>query len=230
MALTPAIFLDKDGTLLADVPYNVDRRHMRFAPGARSGLARLASLGLPLIVITNQPGVALGKCSIDDLAGVREHLAAMFREVGATLSGFYYCPHHPKGVRPGYGMFCECRKPAPGLLHIAAERQGIDLTSSWFVGDILDDIEAGRRAGCRTLLLDNGNETEWVRNEWRTPERTEADLDAASAWITHCFAEFERRGRQLVARRAAGTRQALARQPVHLPAGRRPGRRLGAAA
>lgn len=183
MAMTPAIFLDKDGTLLADVPYNVDPRHMRFAPGAAAGLGRLAALDVPLVVISNQPGVALGKFERHRLLGVRQELERMFERAGARLAGFYHCPHHPQGIRPGYGMRCGCRKPEPGLLHVAAARHGIDLASSWFVGDILDDVEAGRRAGCHTLLLDNGNETEWLRNEWRMPDRVEQDLDGASRWI-----------------------------------------------
>lgn len=183
MAMTPAIFLDKDGTLLVDVPYNVDPRRMRFAAGAAAGLARLAGLGLPLIVISNQPGIALGKFERRHMLDVRRELERMFESAGARLAGFYYCPHHPRGIRPGYGMRCGCRKPEPGLLYIAAERHRVDLFSSWFVGDILDDVEAGRRAGCHTLLLDNGNETEWRRSEWRVPERIEADLDGASRWI-----------------------------------------------
>ncbi|NYT45263.1 HAD family hydrolase [Alcaligenaceae bacterium] len=181
--MTAAIFLDKDGTVLADVPYNVSPRRMQFAPGARAGLARLGTLGLPIIVVSNQPGVALGKFSIGDLVPMRRHLEQMFLLAGAKLDGFYYCPHHPQGVHPAYTIICDCRKPAPGLLTIAAQRRGIDLTSSWFVGDILDDVEAGRRAGCRTLLINNGNETEWRKSDWRTPDQMEPDLDAASRWI-----------------------------------------------
>jgi histidinol phosphatase-like enzyme len=78
---------------------------------------------------------------------------------------------------------CACRKPAPGLLQVAAASHGVDLARSWFIGDILDDVEAGRRAGCRTILLDNGHETEWLSSAWRTPERIEPDLDGASRWI-----------------------------------------------
>lgn len=189
MALKPAIFLDKDGTLLVDVPYNVDPRKMRFAPGALEGLARLASSGLPLIVISNQPGIALAKFPPEKISAVRDQLARMFAQAGATLAGFYFCPHHPNGVHPSYSMFCECRKPAPGLLHIAADRHQIDLFESWFIGDILDDVEAGRRAGCRTILLDNGNETVWERNEWRVPDRIEHDLDGASRWVLSQLAE-----------------------------------------
>lgn len=188
MALTAAIFLDKDGTLLDDVPYNVDPRHMRFAPGAYEGLARLATLGLPLVVVSNQPGVALGKFGMEDLVAVRDRLAQMFALAGASLAGFYYCPHHPQGIRPGYDQACNCRKPAPGMLVVAAQRHHVDLGSSWFVGDILDDVEAGRRAGCQTLLLDNGNETEWHMDEWRQPHHIEPDLDTASRWICHQMA------------------------------------------
>lgn len=181
----PAIFLDKDGTLLADVPYNVNPDRMRFAPGARTGLARLARLGLPLIVISNQPGVALGKFGIDDLQPMRRKLEAMFLEAGASMLDFCFCPHHPQGVHPAYTKICDCRKPAPGLLCGAAGRHGIDIAASWFIGDILDDVEAGRRAGCHTLLLDNGNETEWRGSEWRRPDHVAADLDEASLWLVH---------------------------------------------
>lgn len=197
MALTPAVFLDKDGTLLRDIPYNVDPRRMQFAPGAFEGLVKLATLDLPLIVISNQAGVALGKFAPDDLFVVHRQLQAMFREAGATLAGFYCCPHHPSGIRAAYSMTCSCRKPAPGLFHLAAARHEIDLNSSWFVGDILDDVEAGRRAGCHTLLLDNGNETEWLRNEWRIPERTEPDLEGASRWIVKHYLEQDAKVRQL---------------------------------
>ncbi|KAB0618998.1 D-glycero-alpha-D-manno-heptose-1,7-bisphosphate 7-phosphatase [Castellaniella defragrans] len=180
----PAVFLDKDGTVLQDVPYNADPGRMRFEPGARAGLARLARLGMPLIVISNQPGIGLGKIAPQDLVAVRNRLSDMFREAGAALAGFYYCPHHPRATVARYACLCACRKPAPGLLRLAAACHDVDLRQSWFVGDILDDVEAGRRAGCRTILLDNGHETEWLAGAWRIPERIEPDLDAASRWIS----------------------------------------------
>lgn len=180
----PAVFLDKDGTVLRDVPYNVDPDLMQFAPGARAGLSRLARLGMPLIIISNQPGIGLGKIAPEDLLPVRNRLASMFRSAGAALAGFYYCPHHPRATVARYACTCTCRKPAPGLLHLAAACHDVDLLRSWFVGDILDDVEAGRRAGCRTILLDNGSETEWLPGAWRIPERIEPDLDAASRWIS----------------------------------------------
>ncbi len=192
----PAVFLDKDGTVLDDVPYNVDPARMCFAPGARAGLARLGSLGLPLIIISNQPGIGLGKASHADLARVREQLDAMFRKAHATMAGFHYCPHHPQAVVSGYARACACRKPAPGLLYAAAARHRIDLSRSWFIGDILDDVEAGQRAGCRTILLDNSHETEWRLGGWRTPQHIAADLDAASRWIQR---QYRRTGSEAAA-------------------------------
>lgn len=183
MALTPAIFLDKDGTVLQDVPYNVDPANMIFAPGAATGLARLALLGVPLYVITNQPGIALGRFCLDDLADMQQHLSQMFTQVGATLDGLYFCPHHPEGTVPQYACECECRKPAPGLLLHAAKQHGIDLARSWLIGDILNDIEAGNRAGCQTILIDNGNETEWDLDQGRTPDYRVADLEEASRLV-----------------------------------------------
>ncbi|HWK71705.1 MAG TPA: HAD-IIIA family hydrolase [Burkholderiaceae bacterium] len=194
MAMRPAIFLDKDGTVLADVPYNTRPERMCFAPGAAAGLALLATTGLPLVVISNQPGVALARFSIDELQGVHKRLEEMFAEAGARLAAFYFCPHHPDGVHPDYARVCDCRKPAPGLLHAAAGAMSIDLASSWFIGDILDDVEAGRRAGCRTVLLDNGNETEWRGGPWRWPDRMEKNMEGAGRWIVHCLAGGDRRG------------------------------------
>lgn len=187
MALTPAIFLDKDGTVLQDVPYNTDPEKMVFAPGACEGLARLSALGLPLIIITNQPGIALGKFDYHALHRMQRRLDRMFEDAGARLAGFYFCPHLPQEKRPDGALSCACRKPRPGLLLKAAQEHAIDLRLSWFVGDILDDVEAGRRAGCRTVLIDNGNETEWRVDPWRTPDKRVADFSSACSVLTERF-------------------------------------------
>jgi histidinol-phosphate phosphatase family protein len=177
----PAIFLDKDGTLIEDVPYNVDPERMQLMPGAADGLRILTSAGYRLIVISNQPGVALGYFSEAALLPVAERLHSLCMEIAAPLEAFYYCPHHPEGTVAYYRrMSCICRKPAPGLIFRAAFEHRIDLTRSWFVGDILDDIEAGRRAGCKTILIDNGNETEWQLTPPRRPHFIVADLYEAT--------------------------------------------------
>ena len=183
MALTQGIFLDKDGTLLEDVPYNVNPALMRFAPGVASGLRRLSKLGLPLIVVSNQPGVALGLFEEQALERVQNRLARMFESVGAHLAGFYYCRHHPEGVVPHLSTLCTCRKPQAGMLLRAAEEHRIDLSVSWMIGDILNDVEAGRRAGCETILINNGNETEWLAGPLRAPHHLVDDFDEASKLI-----------------------------------------------
>lgn len=171
MAVRRAVFLDKDGTLIDDIPFNVDPARIRLARGA-SSLARLTRAGFKLMVVSNQPGIARGHFDEAALARAYRHIDALLGARGVRLSGFYYCPHGETGA-------CACRKPRPGLLRRAARVRGIDLARSWLVGDILDDVEAGRRAGCRTVLLDVGNETEWRTGPWRTPHVYARGLDGA---------------------------------------------------
>ncbi|WP_116134823.1 D-glycero-alpha-D-manno-heptose-1,7-bisphosphate 7-phosphatase [Trinickia diaoshuihuensis] len=178
-----AVLFDKDGTLLDDVPYNVDPALMRFAPGACEALALLHAHGFRLLVISNQGGVALGRFPFEALAPMEAHLRGMFDACGVPLAGAYWCPHHPAGTVARYAVRCSCRKPQPGMLLRAANEHGLDLSASWFVGDILDDIEAGTRAGCRTVLIDNGNETLWEPGPARIPTLREPNLLQAALAI-----------------------------------------------
>lgn len=165
----PAVFLDKDGTLIRDVPYNHDPARVELMPGAGRALARLAQAGYALVVVTDQPGIALGYYDLEALRRVRGRLDRLLAEHGVVLDGFFYCPHHPQARDPQYALACTCRKPLPGLLEQAAAALRLDLERSWMVGDILDDIEAGAVAGCRTVLLDVGGETEWRPGPGRMP-------------------------------------------------------------
>jgi histidinol-phosphate phosphatase family protein len=182
--LQRAVFLDKDGTLIEDVLYNVDPAQIRLAPGAAEGLPRLQEAGFRLFVISNQPGVAHGFFAEEALGPVKDQLRELLASLGVTLDGFYYCPHHPAAAVPRYAVTCACRKPQPGLILAAARAGGIVLDQSWFIGDILDDVEAGRRAGCRTVHIDNGNETCWQRSPLRWPDFVAADLAEAARVIT----------------------------------------------
>jgi histidinol-phosphate phosphatase family protein len=177
-ALRPAVFLDKDGTLVEDLPYNVDPARLRLTRDAGEGLRLLQQHGYALVVVTNQPGIALGRFTRSGLARLQAGLAALLAQHGVQLDGFHACPHAPAADsrRPA----CLCRKPAPGLLRQGARAHGLDLARSWMVGDILHDVEAGRRAGCRTVLLDVGHETEWQLSALREPHaRCRTLLDAA---------------------------------------------------
>jgi D,D-heptose 1,7-bisphosphate phosphatase len=177
-----AVFLDKDGTLIENVPYNVDPDRIHLLAGADQ-LRSLSEAGYALIVISNQSGVARGYFAEAALIKVEQRLRSRLAEIGVPLQGFYYCPHHPDGTVAEYAIECDCRKPKPGLLQQAAREHAIDLAQSWFIGDILHDVAAGRAAGCRTVLIDNGNETEWQLSRQRLPHHVVNDLAEASRII-----------------------------------------------
>lgn len=187
LAIVPhrkAIFLDKDGTLVEDVPYNVDPGKLRLTPHAIEGLLMLQSQGYRLIVVTNQSGLARRLFDRAALNRVHAKLSALLLEGGVRIDDYFVCPHAPVPT-PLLSQGCLCRKPAPGLLRQAAKVHRIELADSWMIGDILNDVEAGHRAGCRSVLLDTGNETEWRLSPLRMPDVRAAHLlEAAEAIVS----------------------------------------------
>jgi D-glycero-D-manno-heptose 1,7-bisphosphate phosphatase len=151
------------------VPYNADPALLRFMPGAGAALARLQHRG-GLVIVTNQSGLARGRFTRAEFAHLQQVLLQRLQdEAGVTILDVEICPHAPDDQgRPA----CLCRKPAPGMLIRAAHRHGLDLTRSWLVGDTLDDVEAGHRAGAKGLLFDSGGETVWRRSPLREPAAT----------------------------------------------------------
>jgi len=214
-----AVFLDKDGTLVEDVPYNVDPALIRLTRGAIEGLLTLHRAGFPLIVVSNQSGVARGLFDEAALGPVEARLRELLGAAGVPLAGFYYCPHHPDGSVARYAVACGCRKPAAGLIERAARDREIDLGSSWMVGDILHDVEAGRAASCRTILLDVGHETEWKVTPARTPDAVAPDLATAARLILEHGAAVASLG--AVERSAASPFRSLARASDPADAGSR---------
>jgi histidinol-phosphate phosphatase family protein len=178
----PVVFLDKDGTLIEDLPYNVDPRRIRFAPGSVEGVRLLAAAGWRIAIVTNQSGVARGYFTMTQLDELGRHLERQLRGYGVEWAGFYACPHLPDGINE-FAMECECRKPAPGMLRQAAADLGVSLDASWFVGDTWMDVAAGRAAGCRTILVGR----EWRRAdsypEDARPDHAVPDLLAAARII-----------------------------------------------
>lgn len=160
-----AVFIDKDGTLIEDVPYNVDPTRITLQPGAGPALRRLKEAGYKLIVISNQSGVARGFFPLEALAAVNQRIQELLEPYDVKLDDFYYCPHGPEDS-------CDCRKPQSGLILRAAEDYLVDIGQSWMIGDILHDVEAGNRAGCQTIHLDVGSETQWLLGAGRRPDRT----------------------------------------------------------
>lgn len=180
-----AIFLDKDGTLVYDIPYNVDPSRVRFNDGAIAALRKFKQHDYLLIVVSNQSGVAHGYFSEQTLRALGTHINETLGRRGLKLDDFRYCPHHPAGKIAAYSMDCTCRKPKPGLILESAQKFDIDLSHSWMIGDILNDVEAGNRAGCRTILINNGNETEWDLADNRKPTAIVGNLLEAAEVIVN---------------------------------------------
>lgn len=160
-----AVFLDRDGTLLDELGYRASPAGMRLLPGAAGAVRRLNQAGLPVVLVTNQSGVARGLFDEDDLARVHAELERLLAREGARLDAVLYCPHLPPsedaagsdpvgaGGPQRYRRVCDCRKPAPGLYLRAARELGLDRSRSWAIGDALRDLEAARRAGVGQLVL-----------------------------------------------------------------------------
>ncbi len=178
-----AVFLDKDGTLVHNAHYDVNPAHIVWYRDAVPALRRLQQAGYVFVVVTNQSGVAMGLFDERALGALLDEMTRQLSEQSISLIGVRYCPHHPSGRQPAYAFACECRKPLPGMLCAAARDYGVSLADSWMVGDILDDVEAGNRAGCRTVLLDRGNETEWTPGSYRTPDVYAQNLEQAADYI-----------------------------------------------
>jgi D-glycero-D-manno-heptose 1,7-bisphosphate phosphatase len=178
-----AVFLDKDGTLVEDIPFNVDPSLIRMSNHVFEGLRLLQEKEYKIIIVSNQSGVARGFFSEKDLDEVIQKISAILSEQGIGLSGFYYCPHD----RPDN---CDCRKPKPGMLLKAALDHDIDLSNSWMIGDILDDVEAGNLAGCRSVLVYNNNETQWHWSQSRIPFAIVNSINEAANLILEDQHEF----------------------------------------
>ncbi len=155
-----ALFLDRDGTLVHASHYPSRPEQLRLYENIGPALQILQQrYGFRLIIITNQAGIARGYFKEADLQRMHDYLTHELAALDVHVDGIYHCPHHPEGVVEGLSIRCECRKPQPGMLLRAARDLNLDLKHSWFVGDILDDVEAGNRANCNTILVDLGTES-----------------------------------------------------------------------
>jgi D-glycero-D-manno-heptose 1,7-bisphosphate phosphatase len=144
--------LDRDGTLIEEVPYLSDPARVRLLPGAAEALRRLRCAGFACVVITNQSGIGRGLFTEERVDQIHDELRRQLAEKSAELDAIYYCPIAP-GVTDRTVVEHPDRKPAPGLLLRAADELGLDLGASWMIGDTLSDILAGRNAGCRGTIL-----------------------------------------------------------------------------
>jgi D-glycero-D-manno-heptose 1,7-bisphosphate phosphatase len=186
----PAVFLDRDGVLIEDVPLLTRCDQVRLAEGAGWAVAALAAAGYLVVVASNQPVVARGLATEREVVGVNDYIQEMLVSAGGRrVDAFYFCPHHPSATLAQYGQECQCRKPRPGLLLRAAEDLHIVLARSYMIGDRLSDIVAGQRAGCAAILVQSGRhldtpiETPDGVVAARPPDYVCDSLRQAVAWI-----------------------------------------------
>ena len=151
--LRPGILLDRDGTIIVDHGYigSVDR--VKFIEGAPEAIARFNRAGIPLAVVTNQAGVARGLYGIDDVARVHEHIEPCLAEYGAHIDLFLYYPYHPEEIVEAFARTSEDRKPRPGMANTAASALNLDLTASWVVGDLPEDIGLAEAVAASAINL-----------------------------------------------------------------------------
>ena len=149
-----AVFLDRDDTLIEDPGYINDPDQVKLLDGAAEALVELKNLGYKLVVVTNQSGIARGIVTEKVLAEIHERMRQLLAQKNAFVDDIYYCPYHPEGVVPKYRKESDYRKPNPGMLLEAADDMNIDLGESWCIGNSSRDVQAGSRAGCKTVLVD----------------------------------------------------------------------------
>lgn len=170
---SPAVFLDRDGTLITEHHYLDDPDRVELVAGAAQGLRALREAGYLLVVVTNQSGIARGLYSLDDYRRVAARVDAVLGEAGVVVDATRFCPHHPDARPP-----CGCRKPATGMHRDAAAELGIDVAASWYVGDKASDVLPALALGGRGILVRTGHGREW---EGRVPQVVAVVDDVAAA-------------------------------------------------
>lgn len=162
-----AIFLDRDGTINKHKKYINKKEQMELLPEAAETIRMINQSEYLAIIVTNQPVIARGECTWEELNAIHNRLDRLLGEQGAYVDDIYICPHHPdkgfEGEVPEYKIDCECRKPKPGLLYRAAKEHNIDLTTSYMIGDTIRDFQAGEQAGCKSILVPEGLKVDIIR-------------------------------------------------------------------
>ena len=156
-----AVFLDRDGVLNKDPPHYAHRLdQLELIPRSGTAVKKLNEHGYLVIIISNQSGVARGYYTEKDVSLFNNALLMKIQECGGEVDAIYYCPHHPEAKTERYRLTCNCRKPEPGMILQAAKEHNIDLQKSYVIGDKRSDIEAGKNAGCQTILVLTGHGTD----------------------------------------------------------------------
>lgn len=184
--MTPAVFLDRDGTMIDDVGYLGQVADVRWIPNAIAAVARFNAAGYLVCVTTNQAGIGRGLFTAETVAAIHAHLDAALHAAGARVDGWFFCPHHPEAALDAFRQVCVCRKPAPGLIHQACDRFPIDLARSVVIGDKPLDMGLATQAGVRGVLVRTGYGAEAERRHaGQVPgaDWIADDLWAAADWV-----------------------------------------------
>jgi D-glycero-D-manno-heptose 1,7-bisphosphate phosphatase len=181
----PAVFLDRDGTMIEDVGYLNSLDRVTYFPWTVDAIRALNRAGLPVVVVTNQAGIARGFLPEAFVEDTHRLISAKLEAGGARIDAYYYCPHHPDGTVEPHARRCDCRKPGRGMADRAAKDLGLDLARSFVVGDTWLDVGLARAIGARGILVRTGAGAAW---EVRPPQDLAADvvvdnLAAAASWI-----------------------------------------------
>jgi D-glycero-D-manno-heptose 1,7-bisphosphate phosphatase len=181
----PAVFLDRDGTLIEDIPYLCSVDRLAFFPWTIDSVRALNRAGLAVVIVSNQSGIARGFMSEAAVQDIHREISRRLQAGGARVEAYYYCPHHPDGTVEPYGRRCDCRKPAPGLVDRAASDLQLDPARSFVVGDKWVDVGLARGVGARGILVRTGT---GAAEEARPSPGVTADavvdnLAGAASWI-----------------------------------------------
>jgi D,D-heptose 1,7-bisphosphate phosphatase len=177
-----AIFIDRDGTLIEEVSYLRMMEDLRFTSRAAEALRTFQNLGFLNIVITNQSAVARGLLSPKALNKIHNKLKLMAKDEDAMIHDVFFCPHFPEGRVAPFNVECDCRKPKPGLLHRAADKHKIDLQQSILIGDKTSDMQLGKNAGVRTVLVLTGSGQQ-TKDTWQEPVESFPNLFEFSKYL-----------------------------------------------
>jgi D,D-heptose 1,7-bisphosphate phosphatase len=194
-----AIFFDRDDTIIEDTGYINNPDQVKLISGVAKSLLEFKEMGFKLIVITNQSGVARGILTEKAVGEIHERLNVLLSEKGVVLDAIYYCPFHPDGIVPEYRKESEDRKPNPGMIMTAAKEHNIDLSQSWAIGNSARDIDAGRRAGCKTILIEKKSRTSPLlflrKDEEATPDFRAVNMKEAVNIVKRHYRELEQKQR-----------------------------------
>ncbi len=175
MSKNKAVFLDRDGTVIVDMVYLNDPEKILVYEESYEAIKKLNDAGYLVILATNQSGVARGIVQESNVKLINKMIMDDFKSRGAQIIDAYYCPHPVDGG-------CHCRKPNPGMLEMASEKHGIDLSKSWMVGDRMTDVVAGLKAGCKSILLQNST-TPPIEPQFGTPPHISENILTAANLI-----------------------------------------------